>query len=58
MKKNLTTTIIALAILLTACGSESNGTQAGSTNQALSTQTELIIGTLKLQGTANAVTKE
>lgn len=57
MKKILTASLILFALMLTACGA-SNQTQGGSTSQALSTQTELILGTLKLDGTANAVTKD
>lgn len=58
MKKILITSLILLAVMLTACGSASNGTQAGSATLTLSTQTELILGTLKLESTAQAVTKE
>ncbi len=55
---------VALALTLTACASaqSSQGNQAGQPgtpgNGKLNDMSELIIGTLKLDGTANAVTKE
>ncbi len=49
---------IVLALLLTAC-STSNGTPEGPSNGAsLPPMTRLIIGTLKLDGTTNEITKD
>lgn len=58
MKKILLTTLLLLTLTLTACGSASNTNQASSTQESatLPTATQLILGTLKLDGTEQAVT--
>ncbi len=54
--------ILLLAMSATACGSTSNrtratsGTQGGSSTGELPASTQLILGTIKLEGTAQAVT--
>ena len=53
MKKILIATLMLAALLLAACSSASGPTQAG----ALSAQSELLLGSLKLEGTGQAVTK-
>jgi len=63
MKKMTFTLLILLTLLLTACGA-SNETQSGSAPAsnasagALPVQTQIIIGTFKLEGTDLAVTAE
>ena len=57
MKKIVIVTMVLFAILLAACGSASNWIKIGSTDQSLSSQTELLIGTLKLEGTDQTITK-
>ncbi len=57
MKTRFSTILVLLTIasvMLTACGSASAATQSAS--QGLSTATRLAVGTLKLEGTSNAVT--
>lgn len=64
MKKITTTVLIIFIFTLTACGSASNEADAASVAQnraaagELPATTELIIGTLKLDETENAVTAE
>jgi len=60
MKKILITTLSLLMLTLAACGSASNEPQADSAqpNGSLPQATQLIIGTLKLEGTENSVTSE
>ena len=59
MKKLLLATLTTLTLILTACGS-SQTPQAGPANQdrTLPVATQLIVGTFKLDGTAQAVTAE
>ena len=59
MKKLLLATLTTLTLILTACGSAQTP-QAGPANQdrTLPPVTQLIIGTFKLEGTAQAVTTE
>lgn len=47
-------TLILISIILAACSSASNSNQT----ESLSTQSELLLGTLKLESTGQAVTKE
>jgi hypothetical protein len=59
--KKLSLSLLALLILtLTACGTSNNANPAASSQSgsasALPTATQLILGTLKLEGTAQAVT--
>ncbi len=56
MKKILATILILFGIMFTACSTTKS--TANTSKQALSTETELIIGTFKLEGTAQAVTAE
>src|SRR5215208_1870584 len=62
MKKPTLTILTILILTLTACGSTSSGTNSASGNQnaasagALAATTQLIIGTLKLEDTGQAVT--
>jgi len=60
MKKIFLTTLLLLALTLTACGSASNTSQASSTQESatLPTATQLIVGTLKLDDTEQAVTSD
>ena len=64
MKKALTVLLILLTLTLTACGGASNPTRAGAPSQtdpaaqSLSGPTLLLLGTLKLDGTDQAVTAE
>jgi hypothetical protein len=64
MKKITLTVLTILILTLTACGSASNGTdpasviQSGAPTGALPATTQLIIGTLKLEETEDAVTAE
>jgi len=64
MKKTLSLTFILLLLALTACGASSATGGAGSTTPsdaaapALSTAQTLLLGTLKLEGTGQAVTAE
>ena len=60
MKRILITTLALLMLTLAACGSASNEPQADSAqpNGSLPQATQLIIGTLKLEGTENSVTSE
>jgi hypothetical protein len=66
MKKMLFPLTLILALVLAACGSASTSSastgssssgsgNAGSANQTLSKPAQLLVGTLKLEGTANAV---
>jgi hypothetical protein len=57
MKKNLVATLIFFALTVTACGA-SKSSQTNFTNAALPLASELVIGTFKLEGTANAVTAD
>jgi hypothetical protein len=54
--KKLFITFTLLTLLLTACGAQA--TQAVPTQGELNTESKLILGTLKLDGTAQAVTAE
>jgi hypothetical protein len=64
MKKATYALILLLAMVATACGSASNGTNPASRSQdgsspaagELPATTQLILGTIKLEGTAQAVT--
>ena len=56
MKKILTTTLILFTLMAAACSATK--TAANTSKQSLSTETELIVGTLKLEGTAQAVTAQ
>ena len=60
MKKLLLATMTILTLILTACGASSNTPQAAPANQegTLPSATQLILGTFKLDGTAQAVTGE
>lgn len=60
MKKHLSTILILTTLSLTACGSASNGPQAGldPTSGSLPTATQLLVGTMKLDGTEQDVTAE
>lgn len=60
MKKIFLTTLLLLTLTLTACGSASNTSQASSTQESatLPTVMQLIVGTLKLDGTEQAVTSD
>lgn len=60
MKKLLLATLTTLTLILTACDASSNTPQAGPANQdqTLPPATQLIVGTFKLDGTAQAVTAE
>lgn len=63
MKKITLTILILLTLTLAACGSTSSGTQStavtlDSSSITLPTQTELILGTFKLEGTAQAISAE
>ena len=60
MKKLLLATLTTLTLILTACNASSNTPQAGPANQdqTLPPATQLIVGTFKLDGTAQAVTAE
>ncbi len=60
MKKLTLATLTILTLILTACGASSNPPQAGPANQdrTLPLATQLIVGTFKLDGTAQAVTAE
>jgi hypothetical protein len=60
MKKLPITTLILLMLTLTACGTASSGPQAGSGTSAdsLPIATQLLIGTMKLDGMEQDVTAE
>lgn len=60
MKKNFITIFILLAFILSACGSATNtpDTQRAQDNGQLPAVTKLVLGTLKLEGTENAVSPE
>jgi hypothetical protein len=60
MKKLTVVTLTILTLILTACSASSNTPQAGPANQdrTLPVATQLIIGTFKLDDTAQAVTAE
>lgn len=60
MKKILTTILILFTLLSAACSTASSENQsaANASKQSLSTEAELIVGTLKLEGTTQAVTAE
>ena len=60
MKKITLATLTILTLILTACGASSNTPQAGPANQdrTLPLATQLIVGTFKLDGTAQAITAE
>lgn len=63
MKKTTYITIVILTLLMTACGASrsaapASAPQGGPNAGALPATTQLIIGTLKLEGTAQAVTAE
>ncbi len=56
MKKMTLISLTLLALILTACGAQA--TQAAPTQSELDTESKLILGTLKLDGTEQAVTAE
>lgn len=56
MNKITLISITLLALILTACGAQA--TQAAPTQSELNTESKLILGTLKLEGTEQAVTAE
>lgn len=56
MKKILTTILILFTLMATACSTAKS--TANTSTQTLSAETKLIIGTLKLEGTTQAVTAE
>ncbi|MBL8107970.1 MAG: hypothetical protein JNJ72_20545, partial [Anaerolineales bacterium] len=61
MKKTLTSTLILLAFILSACGASQTNTPGAQTmpgSGELPEITKLVIGTLNLKGTGNAVTPE
>jgi hypothetical protein len=60
MKKTFLFTLLIFALTLTACSGTASASQASSTQEsaALPTATELIVGTLKLEGTDQAVTAD
>ncbi len=61
MKKNFITIFILLAFILSACGSTATNTpnnQRTQGNGQLPAVTKLVLGTLKLEGTENAVSPE
>ncbi len=59
MNKRSLLTLTIVILLLAACASNSPTTASGSTSsKSLPMQTQLILGTLKLEETANAVTAE
>lgn len=61
MKKNFITIFILFAFTLSACGSamaDTPGTQGSQNNGQLPAITKLVLGTLKLEGTENAVSPE
>ena len=64
MERILVTLLIILVLTLTACGASNATAQAGiatqsdSTAAALPTETELLLGTFKLEGTEQAVTAD
>ncbi|HET9913675.1 MAG TPA: hypothetical protein VFQ13_17390 [Anaerolineales bacterium] len=63
MKKTTYITIVILTLLMTACGASrsaapASAPQGGPNAGALPATTQLLIGTLKLEGTAQAVTAE
>ncbi len=57
MKKILITILISFTLISTACSAASTGNKS-TANTSLSTENKLIIGTIKLEGTAQAVTAE
>ena len=61
MKKLLLATLTIMTLILTACGSASSNTpqaNPATQNRTLPLATQLIVGTFKLDGTAQAVTAE
>ena len=58
MKKLFFPTVMILAVLLVACSSQSSGTPISVTNNDLPIETQLAVGTLKLDGTAQDVSAE
>lgn len=60
MKKIFLTTLLLLTLILTACSSGANAIQPSSTqeNASLPIAAQLVIGTLKLDGTEQAVTAD
>jgi TolA-binding protein len=60
MKKTFLFALLIFALALTACSGTASADQASSTqaSAALPTATQLVIGTLKLEGTEQAVTSE
>lgn len=58
MKKLLFSALIIFAIALTACSSRSAGTPISSTSNDLPIETQLAVGTLKLDGTDQDVSVE
>jgi len=60
MKKILLTSLLLLTLSLAACSGTASATQASSTQESASlpTATQLVVGTLKLKETEQAVTSE
>jgi hypothetical protein len=65
MKKTFLITLLIFALTLTACSGTASASQAGSTqanftqeSASLPTATQLVVGTLKLEGTDQAVTSD
>lgn len=60
MKKIFLTTLLLLTLTLTACSGTANVNQASSTqeNASLPIETQLVVGTFKLEDTDQAVTSE
>jgi len=58
MKKLFIPALIVLAVLLTACGSSATNTPMNATNGEISTATQLVLGSLKLEETEYAITAE
>jgi hypothetical protein len=58
MKKLLLSTLILLTLALAACSSTSTGTPTSATNNDLSIETQLAVGTLQLAGSEQDVSAE
>jgi hypothetical protein len=58
MKKSFFSILLIFTIALTACSSQSTGTPVSSNNSDLSIETQLAVGTLKLDGTDQDVSVE
>lgn len=58
MKRITLSILIVAGFLLAACGTSATGTPLASTNNEIPVETRLAVGTLKLDGTAEAITAE